>query len=218
MNTKSSAASGPSWTEVILGAFLSILLGATLAAVFLVLKPVQITKAPPADEERKAGEVYYIEGSRNASNLRALQQKQADFFAGQSVRFTEEELNFLVAPAPAAKAPAEAENMLSAGTPNFRIADDLLQIGVPLNLNVLGYAPTIVAQVRGTFVRSDHVFALEPSEFYIGSCPLHRIPGAAPYVLRKLIQSAAVPEEAAVAWGNLSDVSVQGRTLQLTMP
>ncbi|MCR6656386.1 MAG: hypothetical protein NVV63_11350 [Opitutus sp.] len=217
MSTKNSAASGPSWTEVILGALFAILLGAALAAVFLVLKPVQVAKTPPTDEERKAGEVYFIEGSRNAPSLRALQEKQAAFFAGQSVQFTEDELNFLLAPA-AAKPPATEGKMVSAGTPNFRVADDLLQIGVPLNLDVLGYKPTVITQVRGSFVRSDNVFVLEPGEFYIGSLPLHRIPGAASFVLKKLIRSATVPEEAAVAWGNLSDVRVEGRALHLTVP
>jgi hypothetical protein len=216
-----TAAKSPSWTEVILGAALSVLLGAVLGAAYLVLLPVPTLKAPPKEGELKPDVVYFLPGARSGGSARDLAEKQKAFFAGGSVELTEGELNALVAaaaaPKPGAKPPAD-DRVVRPGTPNFRIQDGELQIGVPLAVNALGFERTIIAQVRGRFVRRGAVFALDPDRFYLGACPLHRLPFVGDLVYRRVLDAAPVPEAAAVAWGNLSDVAIEGATLRLTMP
>lgn len=110
-------ARGPSWAEVILGAALSVALGVALGVLFLPFRPISVVSEMPTDEERKAGEVYLVEGSRNTDKARLAPVKRKSFFEGQSVTLTEDELNVLAGPAPvrkqvaapAGKAPATAK-------------------------------------------------------------------------------------------------------------
>ncbi|HYP17342.1 MAG TPA: hypothetical protein VEQ65_09050 [Opitutus sp.] len=210
---------GPSWTEVILGAVLSLLLGIGLAFVFLVMKPVTTVKEMPT--ETVVGTVYYVEGSRDAGKGRQAAAKQKSFLEGQSVVLTEDELNQIVAPppAPAAKKAATAEpaQTVASGSPNFRIRDGVMQIGLPLRLNVLGFEQRVIVQARGGFEKRGDVFVFDPSELYLGSCPLQRIPAVQGMLMKRFRASLAVPEELAAAWSKLSAVDVEGSTLKLTM-
>jgi hypothetical protein len=212
---------GPSWTEVILGVVLSLALGATLAAVYLVFKPVATVREMP--KEPAEGVVYYLEGARNSSKARDAAAKQASFIGGGTVVLNEEELNALTAaataPAPKAdgkKDPAAAQSV-AAGAPNFRIRDGVMQIGVPVNLNLAGFAQRVIVQARGGFEKHGDIFVFAPSELYVGSCPLQNLPAAKGIVMKKVLGAAKVPEDLAAAWGNLSDVTVEGSTLKLTM-
>ncbi len=215
---------GPSWTEVILGAVLSVVLGGALAAVFLILKPV--TKAKEMPKQLTADMVYYLEGSLDASKLRQAIAKQNSFAQGRSVSITEDELNALAAPAPTApaapakgKPPAAAPGAAFAfGTPNFRIRKGELQIAVPMQVGVAGLDLNVVVQARGAFARRGESFVFVPNEVYIGSCPVHRLPMAQGYVMKKILAASALPEGVVAAWGKLSDVALDGSTLQFTMP
>ncbi len=102
---------GPSWAEVILGAALSVALGVVLGAVFLVFRPVVAVKELPPEDERMAGVVYQLEGSRDPGKARFASSKKKSFFEGQSVTLTEDELNVLAGPAPAPKPAAVAANV-----------------------------------------------------------------------------------------------------------
>ena len=221
MSAPSTVAKSPSWTEVILGAALSILLGAVLGAVYLVLQPVPTLKAPPKAGELKPDAVYFLPGARHSVPPQELAVKQKTFFSGGSIELNESEVNALVAiataPQPGAK-PAEDGRMVKPGAPNFRIQDGVMQIGVPLEISVLGFDRTVIAQVRGRFERRGSTFALAPDEFYLGACALHRLPVVGGLIYRRVLEGAPVPEAAAVAWGNLSDVVIEGATLRLTMP
>jgi hypothetical protein len=221
MSAPAKAAKSPSWTEVILGALLSVLLGAVLGAVYLVLQPVPTLKAPPKEGELKADAVYYLPGARHAVPPQALAAKQRTFLGGGSIELNESEVNALVATATATKGgakPADDGRMVRPGEPNFRIQGGVMQIGVPLEIAAPGFERTVIAQVRGRFARQGNGFALTPDEFYLGACPLHRLPFVGDYVYRRVLESAPVPAEAAIAWGNLSDVAIDGATLRLTMP
>jgi hypothetical protein len=224
---KNTDSHGPSWTEVILGAVLSVILGAALAAAFLILKPV--TKAKELPKEPAANMVYYLEGSQDATKARQALTKQNLFAQGRSVAVTEDELNALVAPAapaapakgkaaaepPPAAAPAGA---VAFGHPNFRIRKSELQIAVPVHLSVSGVEVDVIAQARGGFVRSGEMFVFAPSEVLVGSCPVHRLPIAEGYVMKKILAAKELPEGVVAAWGRLSDVALDGATLKLTMP
>ena len=85
---------GPSWLEVTLGALFSVILGAVLAAAWLVVKPVETVRELP--KEPVKGTVYYIEGSTNNTQGRLGPRKQQSFIAGETVTVNEQELNTVV--------------------------------------------------------------------------------------------------------------------------
>jgi hypothetical protein len=225
---KNLKSQGPSWTEVILGAVLSVVLGAALAAVYLVLKPV--TKAKELPKEPAAGMVYYLEGSLDTSKARQAITKQNSFAQGRSVTVTEDELNALVAPAPPppapkGKAPAAAPAPaappaagVAFGPPNFRIRKGELQIAVPMHVGVAGLDLNVTVQARGGFARQGESFVFAPNEVYVGSCPAHRFPLMVGYVMKKMLAASAPPEGVTASWDKLSNVTLDGSTLQLTMP
>lgn len=221
---------GPSWTEVVLGAILSFVLGVILSAVLLVLKPVQSVKDLPKEADRKADVVYYLEGSRDTTKGGKWQQKQQSFVAGTTISVTEDELNAAFGgavakpptpPKPGAKpepaaAPANGE-MLSSAAPNFRIRNGVFQIGVPVSVSVLGFNQTVIMQARGSFAKKGDRFVFVPSELYLGSCPLSRLPAAEGMVLKKFLWKQPAPDELVAAWQKLTDVSIDGNTLKLAM-
>lgn len=210
---------GPSWTEVILGAVLSLGLGMALAAAFLVFKPVVTVRELP--KEPAVGVVYHIDGSRGGSSARQASVKLSRFVQGENVAVIEDELNALTAPAAAARAGTEgaavAAAMVTAGTPNFRIRDGVLQVAVPVDLKVAGIDRRIMVQARGGFERDGEVFVFNPNEVLVGSCPLQRLPAAQGMVMKRMWAALAVPEEVASAWRNLSTVTIDGSTLTLEM-
>jgi hypothetical protein len=222
---------GPSWTEVILGAVLSVVLGVVLGVVLLVLKPVTIVKTEKdLPKERKGDQVFYLEGSRDASKAKDALAKRKAFAAGRSVNVTEEELNSLITPTPAAPAPAGAKpaekgkaadksganGYLAVATPNFRIRDNVMQIGVPVTINLLDQK--IIVQARGGFTKQGDTFVFDPSEFYFGSCPIQRLPYLQGYVTKKIFETQPLPEDIAAQWPKLANVSIDGNTLKLAMP
>ena len=60
----------PSWTEVIVGALLSVFLGAALGVIFLVFKPVITVNEMPNEDARDLSSVYFIEGHREAAKAK----------------------------------------------------------------------------------------------------------------------------------------------------
>ncbi len=210
-----AAGYNPSWTEVILGAILSALLGVALAAVFLVLKPVETVRELP--EEPDASVVYFLEGTRDANRARQATAKQRAFLEGGTVVLNEDELNVLASPAtPPKKADAAPEEMLTAGSPNFRVREGVMQIGVPVRVSVAGMDRRVIVQARGGFEKRGEIFVFAPDELYLGSCPMHRVPVVAGWVMNKFVSGASVPEELAAAWRNVSDVKVEDSSLHLT--
>lgn len=235
------ATHGPGMVEIVLGAFLSVLLGVVLGALLLIIRPVAVEKAMP--KEPAKGVVYYIEGSRDTAKARQALAKRKAFVEGQSVTVTEDELNALLSPQAAAapgkpadkgKAPAKgkeadkgkekedappaSDELLAAGTPNVRIGGGELQIGVPVTLNALGFAEKIIVQARGGFVKKDGGFVYEPSTIYLGSCPVQRLPLVADYVREKALAAQPLPDDVKASWAKLANVSIEGNSLKLTMP
>ncbi len=220
---------GPSWFEVIFGAFLSVVIGLVLAVVYLVAKPVTTVKELP--KEPVPGMVYYIEGSKDATKGRSWVAKRQQLVAGMSVQVTEEEINAAIAGvnAPAPKKPgAKAEEPapeaeakpgpFQAGAPNFRIRDSVVQISTPVTVNALDLGLNVLVHARGTFEKQGDRFVFTPKTLLVGSCPVEKIPGAATYVLRQFLGAQAIPEDIAGAWAKLANVSVEGALLKLEAP
>ncbi len=227
MSKVDRAKHGPGWGEVILGAILSLILGIVVGAVLLVLKPVVTANEVPKDSV--PGAVYYVQGlPGNPTRAKQAMAKRQAFVQGQSVKVTEEELNALAAAltapaAPDAKAPAQPaapakpDETLATGTPNVRIRNGVMQIGVPITLNVFGLQEKVIAQARGGFEKDGNVFVYDPSEVYLGSCPVQRIPFLSSLIRQKLTHSQKVPDDIAAAWTKLTNVSIEGNTLDLTV-
>ncbi len=225
---------GPSTTEVALGAILGLIAGLFAACVYLVFKPVQLVKEVPKETTR--GTVYYIPGSDSTAKAKTLAAKQKIFVAGGSVELTEDELNAWstatfsaappapaaakpgAAPAPAAPAGAPAlDGIFNPDRPNFKIKDGTMQIGFKCVLNWYGLTHEVIVLTTGTIQPSGDGFVYSPTTFYLGSCPLHLIPGAAKPLLAHLLGKKRAPDEINSAWAKASDVTLEGTTLKITM-
>jgi hypothetical protein len=224
MAYKSKHRQGPSWTEVTIGAALSVVIGAALGAGLLILRPVVIAKQEP--KERVKDTTYYIEGSRDLGRGRQAVAKRLAFLNGESISVTEDEINVLVAAAMKLTAPQPGKDgapaaspegeYVSAGTPTVRIRDGSLQVGFPVTTKLS--TDKIIFQARGGFVREGDVFVYEPTEMYLGSCPLQRIPLLASYLRHKIMSEYPMPDDMRAAWAKLTAVTIEGNTLKLTMP
>ena len=219
----------PSWTEVTIGALLSVIIGALFGVVYLVVKPVVTVKEMPKEEEVDRTAVYFIEGGRDGGKSRDAAAKRKAFVGGTPVILNEHELNSYVTPAAApgkpaapgakpAAAPAAPGAGYTSGVVNFRIHDSQLQIGVPVKIDLFGLELSVVVQTRGTFVQKEGGFAFDPATMLVGSCPVDRLPAARSFVMEKFIATQQVPEDISKAWAKLTDVAVVGSALKLTMP
>lgn len=219
----------PSWTEVTIGALLSVIIGALFGVVYLVVKPVVTVKEMPKEEEVDRTAVYFIEGGRDGGKSRDAAAKRKAFVGGTPVILNEHELNSYVTPAAApakpaapgakpAAAPAAPGAGYTSGVVNFRIHDSQLQIGVPVKIDLFGLELSVVVQTRGTFVKKEGGFAFDPATMLVGSCPVDRLPAARSFVMEKFIATQKVPEDISKAWAKLTDVAVVGSALKLTMP
>jgi hypothetical protein len=236
----------PSWTEVILGAVLSVALGAVLGVFVLAIKPSVPVKEMPA--EPVAGTIYYVQGSHESAKARGAAAKRKQFAQGGSVTATEDEINSFLPPPPMtvnvkakaadkakpaekAKAapapgqpkpavpgvPASTGDLITLGGPNFRMHDGKIQIAVPATINVLGIEQVVTAVADGNFVKKGSAFVFVPETLYLGSCPMQRVPFAAGFVANKFIGGLPVPEDIAAAWPKVTDVAVEGNALKVTM-
>lgn len=218
---------GPSATEVALGAILGFLLGVLVACIYLTFKPVMTVREPV--KEPVAGVVYYQPGTANSSQSRQWNAKQKRFVAGGSIEVNEDELNAWSAAelkkAPAAPAGGKAAaaapssgSFLTAQAPNFRIVDGTMQIGFLCKIDYFGLAKEVQVIARGKFDKEGSTFEFDASEFYFGSCPLHKLMGLGAPLMAKLSSLHPPSDEMKAAWAKLSDVQLEGRVLKLTVP
>ncbi len=209
---------GPSWTEVLLGAFLSVLLGGALAAAYLITKPVQTVRELP--KEPVPGVVYHFEGSRDSSRGRTWQNKLQQLAVGRPITLIEDELNAAAAALqpPAAKKGAEEgkKPMFSAGLANFRIREGEMQVAVPLTLNSFDLGLSTLVQAQGVFERDGEAYVFAPSSLRIGSCQVERLPFVASFVRNRIREAFVAPDAVEAAWGRLSAVRLEGSQLHLT--
>lgn len=223
---------GPSLTEVILGAVLGLLSGVAVACVYLVFKPVPTVKEMPKEPAR--GMVYYLPGTDSRAKSKGWETKMKQFLAGTTVQLNEDELNAWIAsmktPAPAKPAAAPAapgtpapaapvqEGYVIPGTPNVRLVDGKMQVGLPCILNWYGLATEVTVQMTGTFKKEGEVHVYTPEKVYLGSCPLHILPVAGSWLNGFIAEKQKFPDETRAAWAKLSDVTLTGGTLTLAAP
>jgi hypothetical protein len=226
MSNNANALHEPSWAEVLIGAGLSLVLGVVLAAAYLVLKPVTMSREMP--KAPVAGSVYFLEGSKDTNKGNTWLRKRQAFLDGQSIDLTEDELNTAVAtpiekpkggagqPASAAKPAPANDALLTPGPVNFRIDGGQLQVGVPVKVNLLD--ATVIVQATGGIVKKGDTFTFVPKAFYVGSCAVDRLPMVEGLIMGRMFAAQSVPKELTDAWAKLANVSVEGKTLKLAMP
>jgi hypothetical protein len=222
---------GPSMVEVVLGAVLSLIIGVLLGAALLIFRPVTVVRELPKEEARDPNAIYFVEGSRESSRARDAAAKRKAFVEGQSVSVIEDELNSLAGPAtafastaattapakPAADA-AAADQTVATGTPNFRIREGKLQVGVPVTVNLLGLSEKVIVQTRGGFEKQGDAFVYQPETFHVGCLPVQRIPILANYAREQFLNAQSIPDDIKAAWMKLASVTVDGNVLNLKMP
>ena len=226
MSNNANALHEPSWAEVLIGAGLSLVLGVVLAATHLILKPVTPSREMP--KSPVTGSVYFIEGSKDTNRGNTWLRKRQAFLDGQSIDLTEDELNTAVAtpiekpkggagqPASAAKPAPANDALLTPGPVNFRIDGGQLQVGVPVKVNLLD--ATVIVQATGGIVKKGDTFTFVPKAFYVGSCAVDRLPMVEGLIMGRRFAAQSVPKELTDAWAKLANVSVEGKTLKLSMP
>lgn len=211
---------GPSTFEVALGALLGLLLGVVLACVYLVAKPVLTVKEIP--EEKQKGAVYYVAGKVDPNRGRGWQAKQTSFVAGGSIAASEEELNAWAASlggapaAPGAQPAAASNEFLSATGLNFRVAGDRLQIAQKVTFNYFGLAKEVQLIATGGFAPGGDGFVFQADSLYLGSCPLHALPGAGGALAKALAARAKVSDDFRAAWAKLNAIAVEDNLLKAT--
>jgi len=125
--------------------------------------------------------------------------------------------------APAAPAVAAAPeeqpptDLITPSVINFRIRDGVVQVGLPTTITTLGYTFPVVAQTRGTIEKQGDAFVFVPETVLIGSLPLHRFPNAVEYMKQRVMSSASLPPELVAAWKKAKNVTVDGKTIKLTI-
>ncbi len=215
---------GPSQVEIVLGVVLSVALGIVLGAVYLALKPVHKVREVPKDAP--SGAVYYIEGIRDFNKSADMAAKRKAFAAGESVDLEEGELNVMFSslggtsgPAkPADKSAPVEPKAVVIGSPNVRIHGGKIQFADTLTVNLFGVTETLIVQSTGAFERRGSGFEFVPEVFYVGGCPLQRIPIVGSWLLRKTLLAQPVPDDIAAGWSKLADVTIDGSLLKLKMP
>jgi hypothetical protein len=214
---------GPSLFEVALGAALSAVLGCALGAALLVMKPVQKVKEIPKDAPANA--VYFIEGNRDFNRTSEVTEKRKAFAGGESVELSEGELNVLFSAIakPGAAAPKPGEKppdakFLDVSGLNARIHDGKLQLSDTVTLSYFGATGAFIVQATGAFEKGSSGFEFVPEVFYVGGCPMQRLPIIKDILLKKLLLGQPVPDDLSAAWPKLAAVSIEGSTLRLKMP
>ena len=211
------AINGPGLFEVTLGALLGISLGVALGAVYLALKPVTLLTKPP--ESTVSEGVYLLQGASSSSKARQWSRKHQLLSEGSAadVLFSEEELNAWVASA-TAKAPADSSKLVTPEWVNFRINGGLMQIAVMGKLSALELTHSLVIQARGKFVPGANGFEFIANEFYIGSLPLHTVPGLSQWVIQRVLSNQNFPDELKAMWLKLKLVAVEDNALHIIVP
>lgn len=232
---------GPSLFEVTLGAVLSVGLGLVAGVAYLVYKPVETVKVLPKEADRVPGQIYFVEGSKEtgkAKQWRTKRKQLADSTPGE-IAFIEDELNAwfapdapVVKPAPKPVAGGKAAEPVAAveepipdelvtwSHPSFRIADSSVQVSCEATFNplrMLALDVPLVVQANGGFEKEGDEFVYAPKTFYVGSLPMHRIPGATSYLIKRARESQALPEQGIEAWKKVASVTVDGRVLKIAI-
>ena len=195
--------------------------GTFIAAVYLLIKPVNEVKRMPAEEDIKPG-VYYVEGQRSGIDGAAWVAKrneliseapfefalnEQEFNQWSSMSFRERRKDLMV---------EYGSTKIEPGIPLFRIADDSLQVGIPIEISGVGENRRIILQATGTFVEGkDRGFQFQPETVYLGSCRIPNFQGISSLVVSGLAKMMGIPDDVQAAWPTITSAQVEGDVVRL---
>lgn len=215
--TRIATAEKISYAGPVIAALLSLGLGIVVAAVLLVMQPVNRVKVMPKEAERIRGAVYFIEGNRDAARARSASEKIQSLLRGQLVTFSEEDFNALLEAAFAAKAKAAPDAVVAPGTPNVRIRDGRIQFASELTWDLWGEKKKVLLQTRGTLREDAGGWVFEPSEMWLGSLPLSRVPFATGWVRTHFLDPRQFHPDLAMAWSKLGRVILEDSVIKVSL-
>ncbi len=212
---------GPKPYEVIIGAFLSVILGLLLAAVYLIAQPVEEVDELPPEAQQDRRTVYFVEGRTGSALDFDWRPKVTAFETGVSgsIELVEEELNQWAAIAFPDLEDMDSEGMVAIipRSINFRVEDDRLHIASSLEVSIFGFGGEYLAQTRGNLVQRDgrHVFA--PESLALGG---FRVPhdGLIKLLVERVFSAIETPEELSESWSRMTRAEVQGDRLIVELP
>ena len=218
----------PSWFEVILGAALSVALGIIVGGVYLASRPVK-TVGDVSKDAPQTATVTYTPGLKGFYSQAHIDAKKKEFLSGEAVTVTESELNVLSGgppkppPAPTPKntitqAPvAPPPKAYDIAPLNVRIHDGKLQLAEVYTMNDYGISASVVVQASGDLVKNGDTFEFEPDAFYVGCCPLQRIPVVRAWLLKRILFVNPFPTDLSEAWSRLGEATLEGSKLRLKL-
>lgn len=198
------AAKPPGPIGLVLGSLFGIFLGAALALIHLVDRPVEVVSKLP--EKPVEGVNYYVKPA-NVS-LTSWEGKKAGLEAsGNLVSLTETEAASLVAvylrdsirkdnPAPAAGEPEDLAGTVADGV-GLKLVENRVQLGVVLETHRVGGPRPLVLQTEGVFVKQPKGWSFTPDSAKLGGLDIGRLPGSK--ALMAMIGAKLTPEKLSAA-------------------
>lgn len=92
-------------------------------------------------------------------------------------------------------------------------------LGIALGtVSALGFNREVTLAATGHFETAGGRVNFVADTFYLGSCPLHRLPGAASALLAYVFKNQTAPETIRLAWAKCTAASVVDGGLKLVQP
>lgn len=109
----------------------------------------------------------------------------------------------------------EKQVFFAASAPNFSIKENRLQIALQCKLDYYGIGQDVWVKVNGHFALSAEGYKFAPDEYYVGSCPLHLIPGGPQIVTNLIVDDLKLSDEVKAAWPKVSILTLEGDQMKV---
>lgn len=212
--------SGPSTVGLVFSSLFALLLGFFVGYINLAMKPAQVVREIPDEEERVDNTNYLVLGGQGGGgSYRGKERMMAGETAG-TYTLNERELNTW-ARASLASRPVQPNeggpSFVQFEPPNFRIGEGELTVMVPIVFNVGEEGRTTYFEATGVFENEAGGVAFVPREVYLGSARTPT-PILAP-LLREIVMLQYREREAYEGlqeiWRNVEAVDIEDNELVL---
>ncbi|MEO0794077.1 MAG: hypothetical protein AAFX93_02890 [Verrucomicrobiota bacterium] len=188
----------------------------------LALEDVKEVRDMPAEDKITPDTVYYVIGKDKGSAYKGDEQAFLDGKVG-IIRMTEEELNDWAGDNFKFGRPKPGEEQggfitLRPSTPNFRIQEGVLQVGMSVEVIAFGKNYKVRYQAKGNqFIDDGLGFVFKPDIAYLGSAQLPPVvvSGSLADMLFQVFEQSEQYAKFNEAWRGLSNVAVEGNELVL---
>jgi hypothetical protein len=98
-----------------------------------------------------------------------------------------------------------------------RIHDGKIQFAEVYTMNDYGISASVIVQASGDLVKNGDTFEFEPDSFYVGCCPLERIPVIRGWLIKKILFVNPLPTDLVEARSKLGEATLEGSKLRLKL-